>query len=347
MLPLEARKIRILQAIVHDYVQTTRPVGSERLIEVYGLMCKPATVRNEMADLAAIGYITQPHTSAGRIPTDQGYRYYVDTLMKPVGALQESDTQRVRDQYKTRRADVEALIVQTCRLLSEITSYTSMATDPASTSDSVRRIFVSAASPRHLLLVVLLATGHVEHRMIEASTLPEEGVLTHIVNLLNGTFAGNSLEDLKTLSTHELPDGLAQHARVIKSICSAIKQVAASCASRRVFVEGANQFLRQPEFHDVQRLENLLSALEEQNVLYSVLSQALPQCDPTVVIGTENQHPRMQDCSIVSTPYKIGERTAGYLGVLGPTRMNYDRASAAVGLVAQSLSQVLTNLWNA
>ncbi|HLK60295.1 MAG TPA: heat-inducible transcriptional repressor HrcA [Chthonomonadaceae bacterium] len=345
MLPLDVRKVRILQAVVNDYVQTSKPVGSERLIEVYKLGCKSATVRNEMAEMAEMGYLVQPHTSAGRIPTDRGYRYYVDELMNPPAALAPEDTRRAQDAYEKAQSEVADLVLQTCRILSGLTSYASIATDPLTEATTLRRIYLTGASPRHILLVALLSTGHVEHRLIELETAPGDRALAPLANYLNAQIAGHDLEEVgRRLRGLETPNNMAAHASTLAKVVTTLAQVTAALSERRVFLEGANQLLRQPEFQDVQRLEILFHALEQRNALYQVLRRALLGSDIAIIIGHENAYEPMQECSVITTSYRIGNRMAGYLGVVGPTRMNYDRVVAAVNLMASSLSQVLTNL---
>jgi heat-inducible transcriptional repressor len=345
MLPLDERKVRILQAIVNDYVITTKPVGSERLIEAYKLGCKSATVRNEMAEMAEMGYLVQPHTSAGRIPTDRGYRYYVDELMDRKTALSSEDVHRAEQLSAQTRDEIETIIQQTCRILSRLTSYTSLATDPSTETTNVRRFYLAEASQRHVLMVLLLSTGQVEHRLVELDTPATEAVLLRLSNYLNALVAGRELEEIgRAIRSRELPSEMAPYTAVLDKIFATLLQTAHTLSERRVFMDGASQLLRQPEFHDVQRLENLLNALEQRSALYQVLSRALQGCDVTVIIGMENGWRPMQECSIVTTSYRIGTRTAGYLGVVGPTRMQYDRAAAAVNLMAQSLSTLLTNL---
>jgi heat-inducible transcriptional repressor len=346
MPPLDSRKVRILQAIVNDYVATTKPVGSERLIEVVKLGCKPATIRNEMAEMAEMGYLAQPHTSAGRIPTDRGYRYYVDALMDPPSALSSEEARRAQAHTQQAQNEVEEMILQTCRILSGLTSYPSLATDPATEIMRVRRVYLTEADARHILLVMLLSTGHVEHRLVEVPAAPDTGTLLRVSNYLNSRVADCELDEAARLAGGlEAPPEVAAPAPLLKKLFTVIRQMARGLSERRVFLEGASQFLRQPEFQDVQRLENLLHALEQRSALYAVLSRALRDCDVTIIIGSENEYEPMQECSVITTSYRIGTRPAGYLGVVGPTRMQYDRAAAAVGLMAQNLSRMLTNLY--
>jgi heat-inducible transcriptional repressor len=345
MPPLDLRKVRILQAIVNDYVITTKPVGSERLIEAYNIGCKSATVRNEMAEMAEMGYLVQPHTSAGRIPTDRGYRYYVNELMDCETALSTEDMHRAEQLSAQTRSEIEEIIQQTCHILSRLTSYASLVTDPSTETTTVRRFYLTEAGPRHMLMVLLLSTGQVEHRLVELETSATETALLRIANYVNALVTGRELEEIgRATRPRELPAEVAAFAMILDRIFAVLTQAAHGLSERRVFMEGTNQLLRQPEFHDVQRLESLLNALEQRNALYQVLSRALQQGDVTIIIGAESGWRPMQECSIITTSYRIGTRIAGYLGVVGPTRMQYDRAAAAVNLMARNLSTVLTNL---
>ncbi len=345
MVPLDPRKVRILQAIVNDYVQTAKPVASERLIEVCQLGCKSATVSNEMAEMVDRGYLLQPHTSAGRIPTDRGYRFYVDELMDAPSALEPAEREHAHAESMQRQSEIEDILVQTCRVLTSLSSYTSIATDPTTEAAGFRHVFLSTASPRHILLVALLSTGHVEHRLIEVDAPVTDSTLIRLSNFVNEQVAGKELGEAERIcSAIEPPDELLSEGRLIGRIANHLVQLCASLAEQRVYLEGAHQLMRQQEFQDVQRLEALLSALESRSALYQAFRQALPHCSVSVLIGAENGYPAMQGCSLIATTYRIGDRSAGYLGVVGPTRMNYDRAVAAVSLMAESLSVVLTNL---
>lgn len=344
-MPLEPRKVRILQAIVNDYVLTTRPVGSERLIEVYNIGCKSATVRNEMAEMSDLGYLAQPHTSAGRIPTDRGYRFYVDELMDKSEALSPTEVAQARLVAVQAQNEVEEILQQTCRILSRMTSYASLATDPLTGGTSVRRIYLSEADPRRVLMVLLLSTGHVEHRLIDLDQTLSTADLSVLVNYLNAAAAQHDLDEVgRMVRLQETPPELAAYSATLNRLFAVLAQTAAALSERRVYLEGANQLLRQPEFQDVQRLETLLNALEQRSALHQALSRALQHTDSAIIIGMENGWEPMQECSVITRSYRIGSRTAGYLGVVGPTRMRYDRAVAAVTLMAQNLSNVLTNL---
>ena len=341
---LDTRKVRILEAIVHDYVSTTKPIASDRLLEVCQLGCKAATIRNEMAEMAEMGYLVQPHTSSGRIPTDRGYRYYVDQLMQSEDILTKDETSRVRQQYVEAQREIEDIMLQTCRLLSKMTSFTSIATDPDSETTTIRRVYLTEASSRHTLLVMLLSTGQVEHRLVELESSPGDATLVQLSNFLNFVYSDREIESVSQIEKSEIPLELKHLSPSIHRLTAVVKQTAISFGGRRIYLEGASQLLRQPEFQDIQRLENLLSVLEERKALFQTLNRSFLNGKITILIGTENSIEGMQDCTLISSIYKIGDRKAGYLGVIGPTRMNYDRTVATVGLMAHSLSTLLTQL---
>lgn len=344
-MPLDARKVRILQAVVQDYVDTSRPVGSERLIEVYKLGCKSATVRFEMAELAEMGYLAQPHTSAGRIPTDRGYRYFVNELMDPPGELPAEDAKRARAGFNNSINEIDEILQQTCRVLSGLTSYASLATDPVTDSTYIRRIYLTHASPRHVLAVALFSTGSVEHRLVDVINAPTDRGLLPLSNLLNRQIADQPIEDIdRLLSALALPPELAALAAIMPKVCAALVQVVSALSKRRVYLQGANHLMRQPEFQDVLRLEGLLTALEQRSALFRVLRRSLSGIDVTIHIGTENPYEPMHECTLISRPYSIGDRLAGYLGVVGPTRMHYQRTISAVNFMSASLSNMLTSM---
>lgn len=345
---LDSRKVRILHFIVNDYVSNLKPVGSERLLEMCDLGCKSATVRNEMADLSELGYLVQPHTSAGRIPTDRGYRYYVDELMNPPSAIAPEEAERIRARAERTNKELAEIVLETCRILTKLTTYPSLATDPSTDITLLHRVYLSAASPRHALLVALFSTGLVEHRLVEMEAVPDDSVLIRVTNYLNRIVSDREMIEVgRLLNASDVPSELVPHAAALGKVIGTLKEMVSGLSERRIYLEGMNQILRQPEFQDVQRLEALLNALEQRGTLTQVLSRALQDGDTTVIIGTENVIAAMQECSVITTSYRIGNRPAGYLGVVGPTRMNYDRATAAVGLMAQSLSHTLTNLFMA
>lgn len=338
---LNSRKNLILQAIVDDYVETADPIGSEWLASHHDFGCRSATLRNEMAEMSELGYLLQPHTSAGRIPSDRGYRYYVDRLMTSE-TPEEPSVARPRARRATASTPVEEIVQETCRILAGMTHYPSLGTPPAREAAALHHLYVTHAANRHVLVVLLLSSGHVEHRVVSVSSAPDAAALDRVSNYLNEQIAGRELREIASLVALDLPPELVQDRALVSKVRATVVEAARSLAEERVFLEGTSHILRQREFQDVARLEKLLTALEQRSLLFQVLGRALLGSDVTVLIGAEHAVPEMQECSVVTSAYRIGDRVGGYIGVVGPTRMQYSRAVGAVGLMSRNLSALLT-----
>ncbi|MGO8671451.1 MAG: heat-inducible transcriptional repressor HrcA [Capsulimonadaceae bacterium] len=345
------RKCKILGAVVRDYVETVRPVGSEELAARYSDWgVKSATIRNELAELAELGYLRQPHTSAGRIPSDQGYRFYVDNLL-------DTDSQKdlgpASEPAIDSTLELESLLRHTCVLLARITSYTSVATPPRPADTSLSRIFLTPVSRTGLLAAVLLSTGKIENRFIStgpgdhgARTLHGAGI-DALTNAINAWLGGLPLEQIKSITAGAVeaaaPPDLTGAARVLwTSVAHAVLHAVREITdSDQVVLEGTMEIFKQPEFRDATKIESVLVSLQRG----AVMLQMLPglRAHLTVVIGSENHVAAMRECSVVTAPYFVGTRLRGTIGVVGPTRMNYDRAIPAVDLFATSLSNTLTD----
>ena len=270
---LDGRKGRILHAIVKDYVDTAEPIGSEWLVTRYDFGCKSATLRNEMAEMSDLGYLVQPHTSAGRIPSTVGYRYYVDNLMPPDSLSSRSN--KVKLSAAANCMEVEEAVKFACKALSALTMYPSVATAPATDLSYLHRLFVSRASSRHLLLVMLLSTGGVEHRLIETNLDVNDETLQKATDHLNRVL---SHLDVGDISRHQLePVGAEteQYSYFVKFLHGHCREAARRLTESKVFLEGATHILRQREFQDVLRLEQLLALLEQRSVLFEVISRAI------------------------------------------------------------------------
>lgn len=335
---LDARKGRILQAIVNEYVQSAEPVGSEWLAAHHDFGCKSATLRNEMAEMSGLGYLVQPHTSAGRIPSNRGYRYFVDRLMPSPEHAQTGSPLRELD---IAGMPVNEIVHLTCRVLADMTRYPSVATTPQTDAARLQRLYVAPAGPKQALVVLLFSSGHVQHRLLDLTHAPREAALHRVTNFLNDALAGRELAEVAASKLSAVPAELGAERKLLAQVHGVVADVARGLSDDRLFLEGAAHILRQREFQDVLRLEQLLSALEHRSVLYRVFSRAYED-DVTVIIGTEAPVEAMYECSVVTSAYQIGGRRGGYIGVVGPTRMDYERAVSAVRLMAQSLSSLLT-----
>ncbi len=336
---LDDRKGRILHAIVNDYVETAEPIGSEWLASRHDFGCKSATLRNEMAEMSERGYLVQPHTSSGRIPSSRGYRYFVDRLM-PLSNVGENIEFGLG--LQTGSARINELVQLTARMLANMTQYPSVATTPIMVTTTVHRLFLSVASSRHILVVILLSNGHLEHRLAEVEQTPKEESLSRIALYVNSVFVGKDIEEIAKSELETSTVDSFGESLLMTLIHENIVDLAGKLSDNRLICEGASHILHQREFHDVIRLEQLLSALEQQSVLFDVFTRTTNGERVTVIIGEESPFEAMADCSLVTSRYRIGNRTCGFLGVVGPTRMRYEQAVSAVGMMANSLSTMLT-----
>lgn len=339
--PIDERKQVILKAVVIDYVRTAEPVGSHTLMSHYSLGVKSATIRNEMAELAELGYLRQPHTSAGRIPSDRGYRFYVDRLMGARG-LEHVETESIRDKLSHRRTEMDVILEQTCRVLSDLAQYASVATHPVIKNSHISHISVAHVGQDKLLAILVLDSGRVMHEFLELSPDKQKFDPATATNYLMHHLNGETLESAALQQA--APEDPMEMKELLAKVVDFISRESQSIDETDVTTEGTGYIVQQPEFRDAHRLETVLSLLEEREALYRLFSSVYLGPEVTVIIGSENPLEEMRDCSFVGARYKIAGRTAGTIGVLGPTRMDYRRAISAVDYMARNLGELLTAL---
>ncbi len=335
---LDPRKQTILQAVVIEYVSAAEPVGSEQIVQKYQLGVKSATVRNEMAEMAELGFLEQPHTSAGRVPSDLGYRYFVDRLIVSQ-ALEEVHKQKIRSASEDGEA-LQLLLRDTARVLSRLTHLLSVATTVRDQGVTVRHAVLSALGPVQALLVIILSNGHVENRMLECPhglTLEDVGRANE---QLAGSVVGKSLKHL-TRSKSPGPGTSPAMDKLLGIIWSSIRGMAREFTRGMLITEGEEFMFAQPEFQrDFAALNNLLMDLVETDVLYEAVTPS--DGAQVVTIGKENRDQRMKVFSVVRRSYFVGDQEAGVIALIGPTRMRYERSIPMVNFTAQALSDSLT-----
>lgn len=340
---LTDRRALILRAIVSHYVGTGEPVGSKVLVERYRLGVSPATVRNEMAALEESGYIYHPHTSAGRIPTDAGYRYFVDEM--PEGArLPAAEAHRIRQFFIEPRWELEDALRQTASLLSSLTNHAAVVFAPALDRSLIKHVELVGLAGGRAMLIAVTDTGRVENHVL----FPPEGAadddLARVGELLNKRLSGVPLEDAAATmrsTSGDFPDSLRA---VVVAAAEAFEQPPDEKTHERFFLEGTANIVDETQFSDLESVRRVIGALEHRRLLLEVLADALSLGSVSVRIGAENQASEMQLCSVVAAPYGAGESTLGSLGIVGPTRMDYRRTIAAVHEVSSHLGHMLSGL---
>ncbi len=333
---LDDRKLAVLRAIVEDFVSTNEPVGSKSLVDRHNLDVSPATIRNDMAVLEEQGYIVQPHTSAGRIPTDQGYRLFVDRLsgVKPLSAAER----RAIETFLAGAYDLDDVVLRTVRLLAQLTRQVAVVQYPSLARSAVRHIELVPLTDLRLLLVLITDTGRVEQRTVELPGPIGDEAITQLRAVLNACLDGRKLADVAAVVA-ELPNRVTQVERPnAAAVFSVIVETLVDRHEERVVVGGAAN-LTQADFS--RGLHEVLEALEEQVVLMRLLGESGDHATVTVRIGSENDVQGLRSTSLVTTGYGTGEQSLARLGVLGPTRMDYPTAMGAVRAVARYVGQIL------
>ncbi len=337
----EDRRLAVLRAIVEDYVHTEEPVGSKALVERHGLGVSPATVRNDMAVLEDEGYITQPHTSAGRVPTDKGYRMFVDrlTTVKPLSSAEK----RAISSFLDGAVDLDDVVQRSVRLLSQLTRQVAVVQYPTLSRSTVRHVELVALAPRRLLVVLILSTGRVEQRLVElGEDLSDEALaeLRHLVlRAVTGQTIAEAMTALRALPTP--PDDPARPAPASGPVVEVLLDALSDDRSdHRIAVGGAANLARYGDSFD-SAVRPLLEALEEHVVLLKLLGEAGTGGLVTVRIGAEGPYEELASTSVVSTGYGPPDESLATLGIVGPTRMDYPGTMAAVRAVARYVSRIL------
>lgn len=339
---LSPRNREILRAVVTDYILSAEPVGSRTVSRKYGVNLSPASVRNAMADLEEAGYLMQPHTSAGRIPTDKGFRVYVDSLL-PLRRLSKQEQERIRSQYQAAYDDATELLRETSRILSAVSSLASVVAAPRLDATRVKHIEFVALRERRVLVILVADTGEVQHKVVEVDEDLSQDRLHQMGNYLNGILVGLTLEQARERLLAEMRAEKALYDRLV-----AQAQALAQRALAReepweadVFIEGKLSIAEQPEFANIEKLKALFRAFEEKALLVKLIDKSLRAPGVQVFIGHENEHAEMAGCSVILSQYRRGNQALGVLGVIGPTRMNYSRLIPVVDYTAQLVSQLL------
>ncbi len=339
---LDKRKAFILATIVYEYIATAEPVASQTLTQKYNLGVSSATVRNEMAELEAGGYLVQPHTSAGRVPSDAGYRTYVDQLMQPE-RLEADDRRRIREELRDASRELDEIIESTTRTLGRLSKNLAFVTRPVNDTAAFRHMQLIWLSPRTGVAIVVTSIGVSAQSMFElaADVTPDD--LTMLSGSLNARLGGRMLRDIAeaeiAAATNE--QGLGEDVK--RAVITAV-QNASSSEQSGLSASGAQNLLDQPEFQDLRKLRSILRIVEEQKTLYDVVADSMNLEAPAAKIGHELGVEEMTDFSIVTVPYRFGPHARGMLSILGPRRMPYARLMALASGTAETLSERLNDV---
>jgi len=338
---LTDRQLLILQVIIDDFIRYGQPVGSRTLSKKEKITFSSATIRNEMADLEELGYIEKTHISSGRVPSEKGYRYYVDHLLSPQRLTQE-DMSKIKSIFAERIYELEKLVQKSAQILSDLTSYTSIVLGPAVKENKLKRLQIIQLTKETAVAIIVTDTGHVENRVITIPAAVNASDLEKMVNILNERLVGVPLIDLKDKIYKEVANVLRMHIYSYDSMLKTIAETLDIPQEEKMFFAGKTNMLSQPEFSDIQKIRSLMTLIEQERDFYRLLRKHR-QKGIQVTIGRENQLSGMENCSLITATYSIGEEPLGTIAVLGPTRMEYSRVITILNRVASDLSAVLTD----
>lgn len=336
---LTERSRQILEAIIEDYIKTAEPVGSRSVTRRHGLSLSPATVRNVMSDLEELGFLASPHTSAGRVPTDKAFRFYVDSLLQ-VRSIDEEQRDEIRRHYRSQGRDVGEILKETSRILSSISHYIGIVVAPRFTANVFRQIeFVKLCGSR-ILAILVSESGVVQNRIVESNDEISSEDLVRMSNYLNNLLKGLTILEVKTRILQEMESDKVRYDELMSWALKLSEQTLDE-PDAEVFIEGQVNILEQPEFADVDKMREIFRAFEEKGQLITLLDRCMDAERVNIFIGAENFLNRMNRLSVITAPYASGRNTLGVLGVIGPTRMGYDRVIPIVDYTARILSELL------
>ena len=342
---LNDRKRFILKSIIDDYIQSAQPVGSRTIARKHELGLGSATIRNEMADLEELGYITQPHTSAGRIPSDKGYRFYVDHLMQ-IHKLANDEVQKIRKAMDEHVEELNHLIKKACGIISSITGYTSIVLTPQLTGTIAKSVQIIVVDEKHLLIVMVAGGGIVRNKLVRHDSSVEEGSVAGLAGAINARMAGRLISEISMPDAQELALSLNLSESLVISVLEAIMECIRRIGSTDIYLDGVTNLLNYPEFNDLLKARELMDLLKEEDVIGALVKSAIRKQNLGVRIGSENEIGPMKELSMVTTAYGRDGTDVGVIGIIGPTRMTYGKVVSSIQFMKDLLDREIMRIFH-
>lgn len=339
-LTLSQRSRQILEAIVEDYIATAEPVGSNAVARRHALPLSSATIRNVMASLEELGLLASPHTSAGRIPTDKGFRLYVDSLVG-LRTITHTEKKQILKRCRETGGNLTDLLREASRTLSSLSSYTGIVVAPRFTTGMFRQIEFIKLGPRRILAILVTCSGAVQNRIVEVDQEFSTEDLVRMSNYLNSTLEGLSISQLHEKILHEMEQEKSRYDQLMLKALSLSKQALPE-EQDEVYIAGQSRIFEQPEFNDVSKMREIFQAFEEKGRLIKLLSSCMQAQGVQIFIGSETPLKEIAGMSLITSTYMSGANTIGLMGVIGPTRMGYSSVIPIVDYTAQLVSRLLT-----
>lgn len=336
---LDERKTKILEAIIRNYLETGEPVGSRTISKYTDLNLSSATIRNEMSDLEEMGYILQPHTSAGRIPSDKGYRFYVDRIMED----KERQVSEIKELMIERQDKMELVLKQVVKVLATNTNYAAMVSAPSYHRNKVKFIQLSQVDEKQLVAVVVVEGNIVKNKIIDVSEALDNETLLKLNMLLNTNLNGLSLEEISLGMITKLKEQAGIHSNIVSEVLDAVAEAIKVEDDLEIYTSGATNIFHYPELSDSERASELINTFEEKKPLTELVQETLADENNTgiqVYIGNETPVQAMKDCSVITATYELEEGMQGTIGIIGPKRMDYEKSLSAMKTLMAQLDKI-------
>ena len=338
---MDERKARILQAIIRNYLETGEPVGSRTISKYTDLNLSSATIRNEMADLEEMGYILQPHTSAGRIPSDKGYRFYVDTMME----AKEQELAEMKDMLLERQDKMEDMLKSLVKLLARDTQYATMISAPSVHKNKLKFLQLSRVDDGHILAVIVAEGNVIKNSILPVAEKLDDETILKLNMLLNTQLCGLAIEDINLGIIGKMKAQAGIHSDLVSGVLDAVGEAIAGEEDLQVYTSGADNIFRYPELADQSNARELIGAFEEKQLLGNLLATSGEGSEGEsngiqVYIGGENSIQSMKDCSVVTATYELGDGLRGTIGIVGPKRMDYDKVVGTLKTLQTRLDDI-------
>ena len=339
---LNERKVKILEAIITDYIATAEPIGSRTVAKKYDMGISSATIRNEMSDLEDLGLIIQPHASAGRVPSDKGYRLYVDSLMKQT-TLSDDQEEYLHQIVLRNISQIDYLMRETAKALSMLTQYTTVVSEPRANKTCLKHVQLVPLDDNAVIVMVVSDAKTAKNMVIRMSQPPSYEELSRLSVALNIHLQGTSTEMLTSSLLAKLEQDFGEYRAMIPQILEAIMSALGNGEDVRVYTSGMRNLLAFPEFADVGKATGIFQTLEEKDTLINLLADSTDNAaeQTSIIIGAENEIIHLQDCSIIKAHYNLGDQARGTIGIIGPTRMDYSQVLSVLNGLVRNVNHVM------
>lgn len=339
---LSERKIKILQAIINDYINTAEPVGSRTIAKKYNLGVSSATIRNEMSDLEEMGLIIQPHSSAGRVPSVKGYRLYVDELMQ-YKKLDEHKIKILEEIIESSINKIDYLMKETAQALAELTNYTAITSKPGISKTKLKHMQLIPLDENSIILVSVTDTNVVQNHIINVAKSPSNETLLKLSEIINQHLVGLTIEQINLPVIQNLKNQLGNYNEILNPILECITDAVNRADETEISLSGAKNMLEYPEFNDVSKAKILFKTLEQKKILNEIVNtESIGKIQ--ITIGDENGIDEIKECSIIKTTYTIGNAEIGTIGILGPTRMDYAQVVSMLSYINKNINEVIKRI---